>query len=246
MSTLIVYCHPYEQSFCHAMLDALCERYDREGTPYQVIDLHADGFDPVLSRDELAVYGEGAALDSLVTRYQELIAGADRLVFIFPIWWNDMPAMLKGWLDKVLLQGFSWEPTGAGLKGTLTYITSAEVYTASSNPTCASKPVTPSSACSSKARCGSSVFRAVPGRTSVVWMSQRKRSARRFCGGWQGRTSDPACGGWPGRAHNRRPAGFFGGFPGSVYLVLYDLRRSTLATAQKLKNSSLPGRHSIC
>lgn len=50
MSTLIVYCHPYEQSFCHAMLDALCERYDREGTPYQVIDLHADGFDPVLSR----------------------------------------------------------------------------------------------------------------------------------------------------------------------------------------------------
>lgn len=135
MSTLIVYCHPYEQSFCRAMLDALCERYDREGTPYQVIDLHADGFDPVLSRDELAVYGEGTALDPLVTRYQERIAGADRLVFIFPIWWNDMPAMLKGWLDKVLLQGFSWEPTGAGLKGTLTYITSAEVYTASSNPT---------------------------------------------------------------------------------------------------------------
>ena len=84
MSTLIVYCHPYEQSFCHAMLDALCERYDREGTPYQVIDLHADGFDPVLSRDELAVYGEGAALDPLVTRYQGLVAGSDRLVFIFP------------------------------------------------------------------------------------------------------------------------------------------------------------------
>ena len=43
--------------------------------------------------------------------------------------------MLKGWLDKVLLAGFSWEATGAGLKGTLTYIESAEVYTASSNPT---------------------------------------------------------------------------------------------------------------
>ena len=113
MSTLIVYCHPYEQSFCHAMLDALCERYDREGTPYQIIDLHADGFDPILSRDELAVYVEGTALDPLVTRYQELIAGSDRLVFIFPIWWNDMPAMLKGWLDKVLLQGFSWEPTAS-------------------------------------------------------------------------------------------------------------------------------------
>ena len=40
MSTLIVYCHPYEQSFCHAMLDALCERYDREGTPYQLSLIH--------------------------------------------------------------------------------------------------------------------------------------------------------------------------------------------------------------
>ena len=135
MHTLVVYCHPYENSFCHAMLDALCGRYEREGVPYEVIDLYADGFDPVLSRAELAVYGAGTALDPLVTRYQELIAASDRLVFIFPIWWNDMPAMLKGWLDKVLLAGFSWEPTGAGLKGTLTYITSAEVYTASSNPT---------------------------------------------------------------------------------------------------------------
>lgn len=135
MHTLIVYCHPYEQSFCHAMLETLCERYDREGTSYEVIDLYADGFDPVLSRDELAVYNAGTALDPLVTRYQELIAGCNRLVFIFPVWWNDAPAMLKGWLDKVLLAGFSWEATGAGLKGTLTYIESAEVYTASSNPT---------------------------------------------------------------------------------------------------------------
>lgn len=135
MHTLIIYCHPYEQSFCHAMLETLCERYDREGTSYEVIDLYADGFDPVLSRDELAVYNAGTALDPLVTRYQELISRCNRLVFIFPIWWNDVPAMLKGWLDKVLLAGFSWEATGAGLKGTLTYIESAAVYTASSNPT---------------------------------------------------------------------------------------------------------------
>lgn len=135
MHTLIVYCHPHEQSFCHAMLEALTGRYECEGVPYEVIDLHADGFDPVLSRDELAVYNAGTALDPLVTRYQQLIAGANRLVFIFPIWWNDMPAMLKGWLDKVMLAGFSWEATGTGLKGTLTSIKSAEVYTASSNPT---------------------------------------------------------------------------------------------------------------
>lgn len=135
MHTLIIYCHPYEQSFCHAILETLCERYEREGTAFHVIDLYADAFDPVLSRDELAVYNEGRALDPLVARYQELVSGANRLVFVFPIWWNDVPAMLKGWLDKVLLCGFSWEPTGSGLRGTLTFIESAEVFTTSANPT---------------------------------------------------------------------------------------------------------------
>ena len=135
MHALIVYCHPYEGSFNHAELEALCERFERAGEPYEVIDLYADGFDPVLSAAELAVYNEGVALDPLVKRYQELVAGADRLVLIFPIWWNDMPAMLRGWFDKVMLAGFSWVATGAGLEGTLTHIERVDVYTTSSNPT---------------------------------------------------------------------------------------------------------------
>lgn len=135
MHTLIVYCHPYEQSFNHAMLEAVRERLAREGVPYEVIDLYADGFDPVLSAAELAVYNEGGVLDPLVTRYQQLVADADRLIFIFPIWWNDLPALLRGWFDKVMLAGFSWIATGEGLKGTLTHIKQAEVYTSSSNPT---------------------------------------------------------------------------------------------------------------
>lgn len=135
MHTLIVYCHPDQGSFCHAVLAALCERYRRDGTDYEVIDLYGDGFDPVLSAEELAVYDEGVALDPLVARYQKLVAGCDHLVFVFPIWWNDQPAMLRGWFDKVMLSGFSWVATGSGLKGTLTHIKKAEVYTTSSNPT---------------------------------------------------------------------------------------------------------------
>lgn len=135
MDTLIVYCHPYEKSFHHAMLEALCERCERAGETYEVIDLYADGFDPVLSTAELAVYDEGTALDPLVKRYQEMVARCRKLVFIFPVWWNDMPAMLRGWFDKVMLSGFSWIATEHGLEGTLTHIASAEVYTASSNPT---------------------------------------------------------------------------------------------------------------
>lgn len=135
MHTLIVYCHPYEGSFNHAVLEALCERYDRTGEAYQVIDLYQDGFDPALSPAELKVYNEGGVVDPLVLRYQELVAGCNKLVLVFPIWWNDMPAMLRGWFDKVMLAGFSWVSTGEGLKGTLTHIERAEVYTSSSNPT---------------------------------------------------------------------------------------------------------------
>lgn len=135
MYTLIVYCHPYEGNFNHAVLEALCARYDRADESYRVIDLYADGFDPALSSAELAVYSAGEVLDPLVVRYQELVAGCCKLVFVFPIWWNDMPAMLRGWFDKVMLAGFSWIATGEGLEGTLTHIASAEVYTTSANPT---------------------------------------------------------------------------------------------------------------
>lgn len=134
--TLIVYCHPYEGSLSAAVLASLEAGLSRAGRAYEACDLHKDGFDPVLRAPDLALYGAGGTTDPLVRRYQEQLSRAEHLVVVAPIWWNDVPAMLKGWLDKVLLSGFCWEPTGAGLKGTMgAWMRSVDVFTTSAEPT---------------------------------------------------------------------------------------------------------------
>lgn len=131
MHTLVVYCHPRTDSLNHAVLEALLRRLDREGRGHEVIDLYADGFDPALSADELAGYNDGTVLDPHVRRYQELLAQAEHLAIVCPVWWNDVPAMLRGFFDKVMLVGFSWEPTGSGLLGKLTNLSTCDLYTTS-------------------------------------------------------------------------------------------------------------------
>lgn len=135
MKTLVVYCHPWEKSFNHAVLEARVRRLEREGDDYEVIDLYADGFEPALSRMELARYAQGVACDPKVERYQRLVAEAQRLEIVCPVWWNDVPAMLRGFFDKVMLVGFSWTATGSGLLGTLTRIERCELWTTSAEPT---------------------------------------------------------------------------------------------------------------
>lgn len=136
MHTLIVYCHPYPGSFGHAELEAICRKLEREGHDYEVIDLYEEGFNPVLSREELKVYFAGQALDPMVKRHQELLLKAEHLVMIFPIWWSDVPAMLKGWIDKVMLINDTWYLTEEGrLIGKLNNIKDLAVYTTSASPT---------------------------------------------------------------------------------------------------------------
>lgn len=136
IDTLIVYCHPYEMSLSAAVLTAVEAGLDRAGRTFEVCDLHADGFDPVLRAPDLALYGEGGTNDELVRRYQGQLSRARHLVLVAPVWWNDIPAMLKGWIDKVMLVGFSWEATGHGLSGTLgRIIESVDVFTTSAEPT---------------------------------------------------------------------------------------------------------------
>lgn len=135
LDTLIVYAHPWEGSFTHAVLGAVERGLARAGRDFETIDLYADGFEPAMSREELAGYSEGRVFDPLVARYQELLTRCRNLVLVFPVWWNDVPAMLRGWLDRVMLPGFSWESTEAGLAGKLQHIERVDAYTTSSNPT---------------------------------------------------------------------------------------------------------------
>jgi len=75
---------------------------------FDVLDLNKEKFNPIMSEEELAAYSQGKSFDPKIKEYQERLIKSDYLVMIFPIWWMIMPARLKGWMDKVLLPGFTF------------------------------------------------------------------------------------------------------------------------------------------
>ncbi len=130
MKTTIVYAHPWEKSFNHAVLETVMETVKE----YHLIDLYADGFDPVMRKEDLALYALGQSSDPLVKRYNEILDDTDRIVFIFPIWWYDMPAMMRGFLDKVMLEGSGYRTEADGLHP-VRDVKETYLFTTSSTPT---------------------------------------------------------------------------------------------------------------
>lgn len=108
----IIYAHPWSGSFNKAILDTITSKFDKINKAYQVIDLNKEGFNPVTTEEDLAAYSQGKALDPLVIKYQEMILKSKEIIFIFPNWWSTMPAILKGFFDKVLLKGFAFNFEG--------------------------------------------------------------------------------------------------------------------------------------
>jgi NAD(P)H dehydrogenase (quinone) len=102
------------------------------GRTVDVLDLHREDFDPVMRVDELAVYKQGKYLDPKVGEYQRRIEQAQHLVYIFPVWWEVMPALLKGFFDKVFLP--EWAFIEADATPLLTDISGATVITTMGAP----------------------------------------------------------------------------------------------------------------
>lgn len=126
----IIYTHPNAGSFNHEILNTLSNYFSRNDEEFEVIDLYGDNFNPILSAEELEDYSQGQTCDELVKKYQRRINNSDELIFIFPIWWHNMPAMLKGFLDRVMLSGFAYDESD-GWKGLLTHIKRVTVVTTS-------------------------------------------------------------------------------------------------------------------
>lgn len=117
MKTLIVYTHPHPESFNHALLETTCEALSAAGHEVRVKDLYAEGFDPVLKAADLDPAVSEPAED--VRCEQEAVSWAEALVFIYPLWWFDRPAILKGWFDRVFTPGFAFEYSETGERGLL-------------------------------------------------------------------------------------------------------------------------------
>jgi putative NADPH-quinone reductase len=132
MRVMVTIDHPWPGGFNHAILARVVEILRAGGHEVDVLDLHREDFDPVLHVDELAVYAQGKHLDPKVGSYQKRIEQAQHLIYIFPVWWEVMPALLKGFFDKVFLP--EWAFSEANATPLLTHLTGATVITTMGAP----------------------------------------------------------------------------------------------------------------
>ncbi|HHW36692.1 MAG TPA: flavodoxin family protein [Bacillales bacterium] len=130
----IVFAHPWKESYNAAIFRQIKNALNDKNQGYEIIDLYADGFNPIMSKQELTEFSKGKTMDPLVEKYQSILKKTDHLIFIFPVWWNDVPAMIKGFLDKVFIKNFAYEDTKTGIKGHLNNIKKATVINTGKAP----------------------------------------------------------------------------------------------------------------
>ncbi|HEV2336717.1 MAG TPA: NAD(P)H-dependent oxidoreductase [Stellaceae bacterium] len=115
MRVLVVYAHPLADSFVGALHRAVVAALKRGGHEVDDCDLYAIGFDPVLSAAERASYNTPTPDLSGVAEHVARLQAAEALVLCFPTWWYGMPAILKGYFDRVWAQGVAFKlPEGGG------------------------------------------------------------------------------------------------------------------------------------
>ena len=110
MKTLIIYTHPNHESLCGAFLEAAKSGIDGSpsGHEVEVLDLYAEKFDPVLVFNG-EIRRRDMCTNPVFEKYREQIRWADRLVFIYPIFWGRPPAMLLGFIDQVFASNFAYK-----------------------------------------------------------------------------------------------------------------------------------------
>jgi NAD(P)H dehydrogenase (quinone) len=114
MRVLLLFCHPVEDSYSAALRQVARAALERAGHLVDDCDLYAEGFDPVLSRQERIDYHDPAINRAPVARYVDRLLAAEALVLCFPVWNFGLPALLKGFFDRVFLPGVSFDLTADG------------------------------------------------------------------------------------------------------------------------------------
>ena len=107
MKTLIVYAHPDTGGHCSAICQVVHGFFSSHKLDYEFIDLYRIGFDPVLPAQEHYTRGHFKKSPQIES-FQKKVKEADRLVFIYPVWWGTMPAIMKGFFDRVFTSHFAF------------------------------------------------------------------------------------------------------------------------------------------
>lgn len=123
MNVLIVYAHPEPTSFTAAMKDAALDALREAGHTVDISDLYAEQFDPVAGRHDFQSVANAARFHYQteqdhaaktnsfapdLAEEQRRLLNADLMLFVFPVWWGGLPAILKGWFDRVFAYGIAY------------------------------------------------------------------------------------------------------------------------------------------
>jgi NAD(P)H dehydrogenase (quinone) len=119
MKHLIVVAHPVEDSFTMGLARSYAAELARLGHSQRTYDLYRMGFNPVLAGSELVPVSADHPVSADVMRAQDDIRAADALTVIYPLWWLSMPAIMKGYIDRVFARGFAYESHGGVVRGLL-------------------------------------------------------------------------------------------------------------------------------
>jgi len=114
MKWYILLAHPNSSSFNHAVCNAFIEGLKQAGATYEENDLYASGFNPLLAGKDFNQFEDGGVLPQDVLAEQAKVDGSDGLALIYPVWWNEAPAILKGWFDRVLSKGWAYDISADG------------------------------------------------------------------------------------------------------------------------------------
>jgi len=105
MKILVLLGHPQRGSFNHSLAEIVVATLEKSGHEVVFHDLYAEAFDPVMTAAEITIHGP---VDPEIARHCEELAAAEGIVVIHPNWWGQPPALLKGWIDRVVLPGVAY------------------------------------------------------------------------------------------------------------------------------------------
>ncbi|WP_042352594.1 NAD(P)H-dependent oxidoreductase [Bacillus massiliigorillae] len=118
MNHLIVFAHPTANSFNAAIKDSIIKQVKMHKQEFKIRDLYAINFNPILQYNEILDFQDKQYSPDIAFEQQQ-IQWADVIYFIYPTWWYSMPAILKGYCDRVFAHGFAFTSTPDGPKGLL-------------------------------------------------------------------------------------------------------------------------------
>lgn len=135
MKILVILAHPNQQSFNYALAEAAVKCLEEKKHTVIFHDLYRENFDPVLPLDEISKNG---AIAPAISLYGEELKVAEGLIFVHPNWWGQPPAILTGWIDRVIRAGIAYKftegDTGEGVPEGLLKGKTALVFNTSDTP----------------------------------------------------------------------------------------------------------------